>query len=87
MNLVLVMFLTMVPVQVASIIIDDDGSLYTVALNGNGGTYGDDETLTISYGYSTLYLEDYAFIREGYTLLGWSKSEDASTLDYTCFHS
>ncbi|MBU5456215.1 InlB B-repeat-containing protein [Oscillibacter sp. MSJ-31] len=87
LNLVLAMLFTMVPVQAADIVIDDDGPLHTVVLNGNGGTYGNDETLAISYGYSALYLEDYIFTREGYTLLGWSENEDASTLDYTCFHS
>lgn len=87
LNLVLVMLLTMLPVQAADIVIDDDGPMYTVVLNGNGGTYGDEkkETLSISYGSSTLYLEDYIFTREGYTLLGWSEKEDASTLDYTRF--
>ena len=85
LNLVLVMLLTMLPVQAADIVIDDDGPMYTVVLNGNGGTYEGDETLSISYGSSTLYLEDYIFTREGYTLLGWSKNEDASTLDYTRF--
>ena len=85
LNLVLVMLLTMLPVQAADIVIDDDGPMYTVVLNGNGGTYEGDDTLTISYGSSTLYLEDYIFTREGYTLLGWSKNEDASALDYTRF--
>ena len=85
LNLVLVMLLTMLPVQAADIVIDDDGPMYTVVLNGNGGTYEDKETLSISYGSSTLYLEDYIFTREGYTLLGWSKNEDANTLDYTRF--
>ena len=85
LNLVLVMLLTIVPVQAADIVIDDDGPMYTVVLNGNGGTYENKETLSISYGSSTLYLEDYIFIREGYTLLGWSENEDASTLDYTRF--
>lgn len=85
LNLVLVMLLTMLPVQAADIVIDDDGPMYTVVLNGNGGTYEDKETLSISYGSSTLYLEDYIFTREDYTLLGWSEKEDASTLDYTRF--
>ena len=85
LNLVLVMLLTMLPVQAADIVIDDDGPMYTVVLNGNGGTYEGDDTLTISYGNRPLYLEDYIFTREGYTLLGWSKNEDASTLDYTRF--
>lgn len=85
LNLVLVMLLTMLPVQAADIVIDDDGPMYTVVLNGNGGTYEDKETLSISYGSSTLYLEDYIFTREGYTLLGWSEKEDASTFDYTRF--
>lgn len=85
LNLVLVMLLTMLPVQAADIVVDDDGPMYTVVLNGNGGTYEGDDTLTISYGSSTLYLEDYIFTREGYTLLGWSKNENANTLDYTRF--
>ena len=85
LNLVLVMLLTLIPVQAADIVIDDDGPMYTVVLNGNGGTYEDKETLSISYGSSTLYLEDYIFTREDYTLLGWSEKEDASTLDYTRF--
>ena len=85
LNLVLVMLLTMLPVQAADIVVDDDGPMYTVVLNGNGGTYEDKETLSISYGSSTLYLEDYIFTREGYTLLGWSEKEDSSTLDYTRF--
>lgn len=84
LNLVLVMLLTMLPVQAADIVVDD-GPMYTVVLNGNGGTYEGDDTLTISYGSSTLYLEDYIFTREGYTLLGWSEKEDASTIDYTRF--
>ena len=84
LNLVLVMLLTMLPVQAADIVVDD-GPMYTVVLNGNGGTYEGDDTLTISYGSSSLYLEDYIFTREGYTLLGWSEKEDASTLDYTRF--
>lgn len=85
LNLVLVMLLTMLPVQAADIVIDDDGPMYTVVLNGGEGTYEGDNTLSISYGSSTLYLEDYIFTREGYTLLGWSEKEDASTLDYTRF--
>lgn len=85
LNLVLVMLLTLIPVQAADIVIDDDGPMYTVVLNGNGGTYEDKETLSISYGSSTLYLEDYIFTREDYTLLGWSEKEDANTLDYTRF--
>lgn len=85
LNLVLVMLLTMLPVQAADIVVDDDGPMYTVVLNGNGGTYEGDDTLSISYGSSTLYLEDYIFTREGYTLLGWSEKEDASTIDYTRF--
>ena len=85
LNLVLVMLLTMLPVQAADIVIDDDGPMYTVVLNGGEGTYEGDDTLSISYGSSTLYLEDYIFTREGYTLLGWSEKEDASTLDYTRF--
>lgn len=79
------MLLTMLPVQAADIVIDDDGPMYTVVLNGGEGTYEGDNTLSISYGSSTLYLEDYIFTREGYTLLGWSEKEDASTLDYTRF--
>ena len=85
LNLVLVMLLTMLPVQAADIVVDDDGPMYTVVLNGNGGTYEGDDTLTISYGNRPLYLEDYIFTREGYTLLGWSEKEDASALDYTRF--
>ena len=85
LNLVLVMLLTLIPVQAADIVIDDDGPMYTVVLNGGEGTYEGDNTLSISYGSSTLYLEDYIFTREGYTLLGWSEKEDASTLDYTRF--
>lgn len=85
LNLVLVMLLTLIPVQAADIVIDDDGPMYTVVLNGGEGTYEGDNTLSISYGSSTLYLEDYIFTREDYTLLGWSEKEDASTLDYTRF--
>lgn len=85
LNLVLVMLLTLIPVQAADIVIDDDGPMHTVVLNGGEGTYEGDNTLSISYGSSTLYLEDYIFTREGYTLLGWSEKEDASTLDYTRF--
>ena len=39
LNLVLVMLLTMLPVQAADIVIDDDGPMYTVVLNGGEGTY------------------------------------------------
>ena len=89
LNLVLVMLLTMLPVQAADIVVDDDGPMYTVVLNGNGGTYGDEkkETLSISYGNSPLYLEDYIFTKEGCTFLGWRESADesATTLDYTRF--
>lgn len=85
LNLVLVMLLTMLPVQAADIVVDDDGPMYTVVLNGNGGTYEGDNTLSISYGNRPLDLENYIFTREGYTLLGWSKNEDASALDYTRF--
>lgn len=85
LNLVLMILLTMLPVQATDIVVDDDGPMYTVVLNGNGGTYEDKETLSISYGSSTLYLEDYIFTREGYTLLGWSEKKDASTIDYTRF--
>ena len=63
LNLVLVMLLTMLPVQAADIVIDDDGPMYTVVLNGNGGTYEEDDTLSISYGNRPLYLEDYIFTR------------------------
>lgn len=87
LNLVLVMLFTLIPVQAADIVIDDDGPLYTVVLDGNGGTYGDEkkETLSISYGNSPLYLEDYIFTKEGCTFLGWRESADesATTLDYT----
>lgn len=88
LNLVLVMLLTMLPVQAADIVVDD-GPMYTVVLNGNGGTYEGDDTLTISYGNRPLYLEDYIFTKEGCTLLGWRESadENAATLDYTRFDS
>lgn len=89
LNLVLMMLLTMLPVQATDIVVDDDGPMYTVVLNGNGGTYGDEkkETLSISYGNSPLYLEDYIFTKEGCTFLGWRESADesATTLDYTRF--
>lgn len=87
LNLVLVMLLTMLPVQAADIVVDDDGPMYTVVLNGNGGTYEGDDTLTISYGNRPLYLEDYIFTKEGCTFLGWRESADesATTLDYTRF--
>lgn len=89
LNLVLVMLFTLIPVQAADIVIDDDGPLYTVVLDGNGGTYGDEkkETLSISYGNSPLYLEDYIFTKEGCTFLGWRESADesATTLDYARF--
>ena len=89
LNLVLVMLLALLPVQAADIVIGDDGPLYTVVLNGNGGTYGEngDETLNISCGYDRVSFEDYRFVRAGYTLLGWSENNDASTIDYTCFDS
>ena len=89
LNLVLVMLFTLIPVQAADIVIDDDGPLYTVVLDGNGGTYGDEkkEILSISYGNSPLYLEDYIFTKEGCTFLGWRESADesATTLDYARF--
>lgn len=87
LNLVLVMLLTMLPVQAADIVVDDDGPMYTVVLNGNGGTYEGDDTLTISYGNRPLYLEDYIFTKEGCTFLGWRESADesATTLDYARF--
>ena len=87
LNLVLVMLLTMLPVQAADIVVDDDDPMYTVVLNGNGGTYEGDDTLTISYGNRPLYLEDYIFTKEGCTFLGWRESADesATTLDYTRF--
>lgn len=89
LNLVLAMLFTLIPVQAADIVIDDDGPLYTVVLDGNGGTYGDEkkETLSISYGNSPLYLEDYIFTKEGCTFLGWRESADesATTLDYARF--
>ena len=47
LNLVLVMLLTMLPVQAADIVIDDDGPMYTVVLNGGEGTYEGDNTLSI----------------------------------------
>ena len=89
LNLALLMIVMLVPVQAADIVIGDDGPLYTVVLNGNGGTYGEngDETLNISCGYDRVSFEDYRFVRAGYTLLGWSENNDASTIDYTCFDS
>ena len=89
LNLALLMIVMLVPVQAADIVIGDDGPMYTVVLNGNGGTYGEngDETLNISCGYDRVSFEDYRFVRAGYTLLGWSENNDASTIDYTCFDS
>lgn len=89
LNLALLMIVMLVPVQAADIVIGDDGPLYTVVLNGNGGTCGEngDETLNISCGYDRVSFEDYRFVRAGYTLLGWSENDDASTIDYTCFDS
>lgn len=85
LSLILVMLFAMIPVQAADIVIDDDGPLYTTVLNGGEGSYKGENTLRISYGHQGLYPEDYLFTREGYTLLGWSESKDADTLDYTRF--
>ena len=89
LNLALLMIVMLVPVQAADIVIGDDGPLYTFVLNGNGGTYIEDgdETLNTSCGYDRVSFEDYRFVRAGYTLLGWSENDDASTIDYTCFDS
>ena len=50
---------------------------YTVTLNGNGGTLGNENEVKISYSAGdTLEMRNYPFTRDGYLLVGWS--EDAS---------
>ena len=85
LNLALVMLFTLVPVQAVGTAAGSDGPLYTVVFNGNGGTNEGDDTLSVGFGTSPLCIENYVFVRPGYTFLGWSQNAGADTITYTRF--
>ena len=81
LNMILVMLLTLIPAQAREETDTgtDEGKKteYTVTLNGNGGTLGNENEVKISYSAGdTLEMRNYPFTRDGYLLVGWS--EDAS---------
>ncbi len=57
-------------------------ALYTVKFNGNGSTSGSMSNQTHCEDIS-LALTKNAFVRTGYTFLGWSKSNSATSATYT----
>ena len=81
LNLILVMLLTLMPVQA----VDgtdtgtDKEKTYTVTLNGNGGSLGNENEVKISYSTGdTLDMGKYPFTRDGYLLVGWSEDENGN---------
>ena len=81
LNMILVMLLTLIPARAREETDTgtDEGKKteYTVTLNGNGGTLGNENEVKISYSAGdTLEMRNYPFTRDGYLLVGWS--EDAS---------
>ena len=81
LNMILVMLLTLMPVQA----VEDTGTgpgedkktEYTVMLNGNGGTLNGEDEVKVTYSSEKLLdFGEYRFTRDGYALIGWS--EDGS---------
>ena len=84
LNLILVMLLTLMPVQA----VEDTGTSpgedkkteYTVELNGSGGALNGEEKVTVTYSAEKpLNLRDYPFAWEGYALVGWSEDATGTT--------
>ena len=71
--------LTLIPAQAAEETdtgTDEGEKTYTVALNGNGGSLGNENEVKISYSAGdTLEMRNYPFTRDGYLLVGWSTDE------------
>ena len=83
LNMILVMLLTLIPAQAREETDTgtDEGKKteYTVTLNGNGGTLGNENEVKISYSAGdTLEMRNYPFTRDGYLLAGWSTDESGS---------
>lgn len=80
LSMVLVLLLTLIPAQAAEKTDTgtDEGEKteYTVTLNGNGGSLGNENEGKISYSAGdTLEMRNYPFTRDGYLLVGWSTDE------------
>lgn len=53
----------------------------TLTLDGNGGKLGEDDTITITYDMNALPdLNQYAFEKEGYALVGWAADKEGTKL-------
>ena len=81
LNLILVMLLTLMPVQAVENTGtgpgEDKKTEYTVMLNGNGGTLNGEDEVKVTYSSEKLLdFGEYRFTRDGYALIGWS--EDGS---------
>lgn len=92
LNLILVMLLTLMPVQAVENTGtgpgEDKKTEYTVELNGSGGALNGEEKVTVTYSAEKpLNLRDYPFAREGYALLGWSEDATDTTGMYDCNNS
>ena len=77
------LLLTLIPAQAAEETDTgtDEGEKteYTVTLNGNGGSLGNENEVKISYSAGdTLEMRNYPFTRDGYLLAGWSTDESGS---------
>ena len=88
LNMILVMLLTLLPVQAVEDTgtdPDEEKTEYTVTLNGSGGTLNGAEEMVVTYSTKeSLKLRDYPFTREGYVLVGWSEDATGTTGMYDC---
>lgn len=89
LNLILVMLLTLMPVQA----VEDTGTgpdedkktEYTVELNGSGGALNGEEKVVVTYSAEKpLNLREYPFAREGYVLAGWSEDATGTAIAFGC---
>lgn len=84
LNLILVMLLTLMPVQAVENTGtgpgEDKKTEYTVELNGSDGALNGEEKVTVTYSAEKpLNLRDYPFAWEGYALVGWSEDATGTT--------
>ena len=88
LNMILVMLLTLLPVQAVEDTgtdPDEEKTEYTVTLNGSGGTLNGAEEMVVTYSTKeSLKLRDYPFTREGYVLVGWSEDATGTTGMFDC---
>lgn len=89
LNLILVMLLTLMPVQAVENTGtgpgEDKKTEYTVELNGSDGALNGEEKVTVTYSAEKpLNLRDYPFAWEGYALVGWSEDATGTAIAFGC---